>query len=197
MMDGFTGAVGRLGFSVAPNAKYGPRDFARCIVLALTGGKNVAFSRGPQQPARPGILYIALTVLSKVWIVIDALHRLVCSAQEPETAIPLRSDDGDAVRAGFGPPGRANTPARRPETDWDAARCGGQIRACAPIGGGTGPKPARDRAGQTDAPAFQTLPFSLRPATFAGGNCLSACRTFGSTASPIYFLYSARCQHAR
>ena len=42
MMDGFTEAVGRLGFSAAPNAVYGPRDVARCIVLAAAGGKNVA-----------------------------------------------------------------------------------------------------------------------------------------------------------
>ena len=42
MMGGFAEAVGRPGFSAAPNAKYGPRDVARYIVLAATGGKNVA-----------------------------------------------------------------------------------------------------------------------------------------------------------
>ena len=41
MMDGFTEAVGRLGFSAAPNAKYRPRDVARCVVPAAAGGKNV------------------------------------------------------------------------------------------------------------------------------------------------------------
>ena len=34
--------MGCLGFSAAPNARYGPRDVARCIVLAAAGGKNVA-----------------------------------------------------------------------------------------------------------------------------------------------------------
>ena len=41
-MDGFTEAVDCLGFSAAPNARYGPRDVARCIVPAAAGGKNVA-----------------------------------------------------------------------------------------------------------------------------------------------------------
>ena len=42
MMDGFAWAVDCLGFSAAPSARYGPRDVARCIVLAAAGGKNVA-----------------------------------------------------------------------------------------------------------------------------------------------------------
>ncbi len=42
MMDGFAEAVGRPGFSAAPNARYGRRDVASCVVLAATGGKNVA-----------------------------------------------------------------------------------------------------------------------------------------------------------
>ncbi len=42
MMEGFTWAVDCLGFSAAPNARYGPRDLARCVVRAAIGGKNVA-----------------------------------------------------------------------------------------------------------------------------------------------------------
>ena len=40
MMDGFTEAVDCLGFSAAPNAKYGSRVFAHCIIRR-EGGKNV------------------------------------------------------------------------------------------------------------------------------------------------------------
>ena len=40
MMGMFTGALGCAAFSGAPNARYGPQDFARCIVQA--DGKNVA-----------------------------------------------------------------------------------------------------------------------------------------------------------
>ena len=38
----FVEAAGCAGFSAAPNAKYGPEDFARCIIRSAEGGKNVA-----------------------------------------------------------------------------------------------------------------------------------------------------------
>ena len=38
----FVEAASCAGFSTAPNAKYGPEDFARCIMHGAEGGKNVA-----------------------------------------------------------------------------------------------------------------------------------------------------------
>ena len=38
----FVEAAGCAGFSAAPNARYGPEDFARCLMRSAEGGKNVA-----------------------------------------------------------------------------------------------------------------------------------------------------------